>query len=495
MTYNVKNMAKKKKKDGKIFTPKETVLEMLDDTLGWSNLKYNHGIVYWPNIRKHIIDNSCGDGAFLAVIVDFYCHNVGVTTRRNKAELKKLLETYIHGIEIDPSEYEKCIANLDEVARLNGLKDVKWDIQNRDALSCHDYDGKMDFVIANPPYIRTHDLDCDLSGYTFTTEGMKDIYLAFYELGFRMLNDTGKMCYIAPSSWFSSLAGQNMRNFIIENRNLEYVEDYGHHQVFENATTYVAITRFGKEKVDAVKYVKLERTADDDGFWENTIEVPFEDMCIDGKFYFGTPEQLKRMREIVEYGKDTKRQNKMFQVKNGYATLADGIFIEGGMPWQPGGKYVIPATKASTLKWDWCIFPYDENGNLISEDELKNCAPMEYRLLMENKDKLLERATDESWYAYGRTQAIKDTFKEKWAVKSTIKNPSEPIYKSVPSGSGVYGGLYILTEHPEGLKALETQDFMNYVKMLGKYKSGGYYTFSSKELENYLNWSYGKKKD
>ena len=64
-----------------------------------------------------------------------------------------------------------------------------------------------------------------------------------------------------------------------------------------------------------------------------------------------------------------------------------------------------------------------------------------------------------------------------------------------PAGTGVYGGLYILTEHPEGLKVLETQDFMNYVKMLGKYKSGGYYTFSSKELENYLNWSYGKKKD
>jgi adenine-specific DNA-methyltransferase len=147
------------------------------------------------------------------------------------------------------------------------------------------------------------------------------------------------------------------------------------------------------------------------------------------------------------------------------------------------------------LKWNWCIFPYDDGGNLVSEDELSKNAPMEYKLLMENKVKLVERATEEPWYAYGRTQAIKDTFKEKWAVKSTIKDLSEPICKRVPAGSGVYGGLYILTEHPESLKALETQDFMNYVKMLGKYKSGGYYTFSSKELENYLNWSYGKKKD
>jgi adenine-specific DNA-methyltransferase len=353
----------------------------------------------------------------------------------------------------------------------------------------------MDFVVANPPYIRTHDLECDLTGYEFTTEGMKDIYLAFYELGFRMLNEAGRMCYITPSSWFSSLAGQKMRDYVIENRNLECVEDYGHYQLFENATTYVAITVFGKEKVDTVRYIHMDPTDDGDGFWEGSFNVPFDEMNVDGKFYFGTPNQLKQMREISEVNKNIKRGNKPFQVKNGYATLADGVFIEGDVPWAAGDKYVIPATKASTLKWDWCIFPYDDDGNLVSESELEKNAPMEYKLLLEHKDKLLERATEEPWYAYGRTQAIKDTFKEKWAVKSTIKDLSEPICKRVPPGSGVYGGLYILTEHPETLKALETQDFMNYVKLLGKYKSGGYYTFSSKELENYLNWVYGKKED
>lgn len=485
----------KKKKDGKIFTPKDTVWRMLGLVKYYSLQIRKDGTVFWPNARKHIIDNSCGDGAFLAEIVDLYCHNVGITTMRNKKEMKALLETYIHGIELDPVEHEKCIANLDHIAALNGIKDVKWDIQNRDALSCHDYDGKMDFVVANPPYIRTHDLECDITGYEFTTEGMKDIYLAFYELGFRMLNETGKMCYITPSSWFSSLAGQKMRDYIIKNRNLEYVEDYGHYQLFENATTYVAIAIFGKEKTDTVKYVHMDRTDDDDGFWEGLTYVPFNEMNVDGKFYFGTPNQLKQMKEICKAGKNVKRGDKPFQVKNGYATLADGVFIEGDVPWAAGDKYVIPATKASTLKWDWCIFPYDEDGNLVSETEFQKNAPMEYKLLLEHKDKLLERATDEPWYAYGRTQAIKDTFKEKWAVKSTIKDLSEPIYKRVPPGSGVYGGLYILTEHPEALNALETQDFMNYVKLLGKYKSGGYYTFSSKELENYLNWVYGKKED
>lgn len=488
----------KKKKDGKIFTPKETVWRMLSDVLKWDKLKYENGRVYWSNVRKHIIDNSCGDGAFLATIVDFYIHNVSVTTRRTKNEIKELLETYIHGIELDPVEYQKCIARLDEVAARDGIKGVKWDIKNCDALSCHDYDGKMDFVVANPPYIRTHDLDCDLSGYTFTTEGMKDIYLAFYELGFRMMGDEGQMCYITPSSWFTSGAAQKMRDYIIENQNLAYIEDYGHYQLFENATTYVAITRFGKDKTDIVKHVRMERTQDDDGFWQSVTYVPFDDMNICGKFYFGTSEQLKQMREIIEYGKGTKRQDKVFQVKNGFATLADDVFIPKDMqeahrvyhsvrPWN-----IIPVIKSSTGKQEWCYYPYDKNGKLMEE---KYVDEVILETLRKSKDKLDGRATAEPWYAFGRAQAINDTFKNKWTIKSIIKTRDDLKPVEAPAGTGVYGGLYILTEHPEGLKVLETQDFMNYVKMLGKYKSGGYYTFSSKELENYLNWNYGKKKD
>ena len=63
-----------------------------------------------------------------------------------------------------------------------------------------------------------------------------------------------------------------------------------------------------------------------------------------------------------------------------------------------------------------------------------------------------------------------------------------------PAGTGVYGGLYILCEDEHQLDCLKTEGFLNYVKSLRKYKSGGYYTFSSKDLENYLNW-YNYNKD
>ena len=495
----------KKKKDGKIFTPKDTVWRMLSDVLKWDKLKYENGRVYWPNVRKHIIDNSCGDGAFLAAIVDFYIHNISVTTRRTKSEIKELLETYIHGIELDPVEYQKCIARLDEVAAMDGIKGVKWDIKNCDALSCHDYDGKMDFVVANPPYIRTHDLDCDLSGYTFTTEGMKDIYLAFYELGFRMMSDEGQMCYITPSSWFTSTAGKKMRDYIVENQNLEYIEDYGHYQLFENATTYVAITRFNKEKNNEVKYVMMERTNDDDGFWEGAISVPYKDMVIDGKFYFSCKTMLDQMREITEYGNGLKKEDKAFEVKNGYATLADDVFITKNTltiqapEWDtPKREHLIRIYKSSTGKQTYCIYPY-KDGKLIDEETLKENSPKEYEWLKKHREKLEARATTEPWYAFGRTQAINDTFSEKIAVSSLVRDIYDVKLVEAGPGTGVYGGLYILPKQAKlgtmnfVTNKLQNPEFIAYVKLLGKYKSGGYYTFSSKELENYLNWKYGKE--
>ncbi|MFG6319101.1 MAG: hypothetical protein K1W33_04465 [Clostridia bacterium] len=37
------------------------------------------------------------------------------------------------------------------------------------------------------------------------------------------------------------------------------------------------------------------------------------------------------------------------------------------------------------------------------------------------------------------------------------------------------------------------EEFGEYVSLLGKYKSGGYYTFSSKDVKTYLDYKIGKK--
>ena len=58
---------KKSKKIGQVFTPEYLVNNMLDYI----------GYIGSDIIRKHIIDNSCGDGAFLKQIVTqpVLCYN------------------------------------------------------------------------------------------------------------------------------------------------------------------------------------------------------------------------------------------------------------------------------------------------------------------------------------------------------------------------------------------------------------------------------------
>ena len=56
------------------------------------------------------------------------------------------------------------------------------------------YDERMDYVVGNPPYVRVHNLTRhyeDVKRYSFAASGMTDMYLAFYELGLRMLNERG----------------------------------------------------------------------------------------------------------------------------------------------------------------------------------------------------------------------------------------------------------------------------------------------------------------
>ena len=96
---------------------------------------------------------------------------------------------------------------------------------------------------------------------------------------------------------------------------------------------------------------------------------------------------------------------------------------------------------------------------------------------------------------FGRTQALKDVSKPKYAINTIVKDLSSIKLEFVSQGCGVYSGLYILTKIDfETIKELVcSENFIEYIKLLKNYKSGGYYTFSSKDLEQYLNYKLTEK--
>lgn len=133
------------KKIGQIFTPTYLAKQIL---------KFSN---YVNVSKKHVIDNSCGDGSFLKLIVEQYI-NEFLKSSNDKNELKKELELYIHGIEIDYNAYLKCIEILNNITSDYGISNIKWDIKNEDTLFNNEYYGKMDYVIGNPPYVRIHNV-------------------------------------------------------------------------------------------------------------------------------------------------------------------------------------------------------------------------------------------------------------------------------------------------------------------------------------------------
>lgn len=470
-------MAKAVKQHGRVYTPDYLVKVILD-----------FGGYDKPNIlKKHVIDNSCGDGAFLTEIVRRYCAFF-LTQKQDLSKLKHELETYIHGIELDAVECDKCILNLNKVVEEYGISKVKWDITNADTLTVDRFNAKMDYVVGNPPYVRVHNLEESyeiVKKFKFAEGGMTDLFIVFFEIGFNMLAKGGLMCLITPSSWLGSLAGTHLRQYIYTHQNLSGVIDLEHFQPFE-ATTYTFISRFSKSKKNSqIDYYTFDGEKLKAKFQE---KLSYSDIQIGKNFYFSKKTHLSLLNNIkTTYGYP------YVSVKNGFATLADKVFI-GDFDFTEG---TIDILKASTGKWSKCIYPYDKKGKPLPLKDFMNNTEA-YNHLLSHQDKLSKSRDiedDKFWYLFGRTQALKDVSKVKYAINTLIKDKGNIKLECVPQGAGIYSGLYILTDIEfETIKQLVySEDFINYVKLLKNYKSGGYYTFASKDLEQYLNYKLSEK--
>lgn len=469
-----------KKLSGQVFTPDYLVNLILDEA-GYKGVSI---------LQKHCIDNSCGDGAFLCEIVSRYI-KAYIEVNKSTEKLPYELFTYIHGIEIDPVAYQNCLDNLKVTCESLGVECTHFDITNADTLSLSCFDGRMDYVIGNPPYVRVHNLDSSydtVKSFSFANGGMTDLYLVFFEKGFQMLKEGGQLCYIAPSSWLNSVAGGVMRDYIRRKRNLVSLIDLEHYQAF-NATTYTIISLFekGKRRQDFSYSVFNPIT-----FGKKHIEnLTFDEIDINKNFYLAQHNTLENLKQIL-----CSRLPKYVSVKNGFATLADKIFISDKFPFE---DFIIPTIKASTGKWYHAFFPYDKNGKPISKEKIfANQAVSDY--LNSHKTNLLKGTTEDVnpyWYLYGRTQALKDVANDKLSINTTIKDVNSLKINRVKAGEGLYSGLYILSNFDFDIiiSLLKTEKFINYISSLKKYKSGGYYTYNSKDLESYLNYEIQKLLD
>ncbi len=483
---------------GQVYTPDWVVIEIL-----------NLVDYYGDNIlAKKILEPSCGDGAFLKEIVKRYIKQ----GCENKLSIKKIvygLENYIHGIELDKVEYDKCIDNLNKITNeLLGLDNIKWNIHNKNTLHLYNNLKKeFDYIVGNPPYIRVHNLDVDTRKFIkekFSySEGTIDIYLCFFEMAFFMIKPDGKIGYITPNSYLHNKSYNKFRDFLKRNKAIHTLTDFKANKIFKGYSTYTAITiiEFNSNR-DSFMYNELInneiKTVNDINFNE-----------LDLKEWSFTDKKNENFIKDLDKNKNTFI-GELFDVQYGLATMRDKIFIGKIKAHEKNNKLVYfndslieldilkNCIKGSTFKGvydekDKIIFPYKKISNKyipIPEDELKYNYPHCYKYFSEKKEELLARDLDKNsiWYEYGRSQGLQSINNEK-IILSTLVNDKINFHK-VPADFLMYSGIFITKKNKfidwnviENI--LSSEEFYRFIRITGKDFSGGYKSISSKQIKNY----------
>lgn len=409
------------KLDGRIYTPDHIVKKMLD------NLGYNNSSI----LGKKILDPSCGNGRFLCEIVK------RIIEFSSKEDLLKNLRC-VFGFEINSNVARECRANLNNLIKDFDIK-IEWNVRCCNSLQ-QKYPYYFDYIVANPPYVRIQHISEEdrkflHSKFEYCKKGATDLYIAFFELALQMMKNDGKAAFITPNSYFSTQTAQIMRDDFVKNKYVSKIINYNDIQIFENASTYSAITYFDKKKHNTITYQKAITI---DTFKE--IELNLSDIQMGGFWSFSFDTSKKE---------SNTKLGDICKIQTGIATLCDSAYIMSIVEEKSDtiilkspfvGNVEIeknilkPCIKASRYKnsndpiTSYALFPYESvNGKsvIIAENDLKNNYPLAYNYLLSIKSTLDKRDNGKinpnAWYAYGRTQALDTCLGEK-IIFSPINN-------------------------------------------------------------------------
>jgi len=214
--------------------------------------------------------------------------------RLTTTERKRILQSNIYGVDIDPQavevtklslllkvlegETEESISSLLRYFKERALPDLGSNIKCGNSLIGYDYyddhknlsaeevqrinafewktefpeifeRGGFDAVIGNPPYVRQEGLG-EFKDYFRTHyqvyHGVADLYAYFVEKGVSLLRPAGFFSYIVANKWMRANYGAPLRRWL-KGQHIEEIIDFGDLPVFLKATTYPCILRISKE--------------------------------------------------------------------------------------------------------------------------------------------------------------------------------------------------------------------------------------------------------
>lgn len=406
-----------RKLNGAFFTPSYIVNYIINDIA--------------PKESDTTIDPSSGCGAFLIGLAEYYTSKYGKSVKRT-------IKENIYGADILPYNISraKLLLTIFALQKEEIVEDSDFNLYQADSLR-HKWNLTFDNVIGNPPYVKFQDLSQDnrafltnkwesISGGTF------NLYFAFFELGYKLLKQGGKLGYITPNNYFTSLAGESLRAFFTNKKCLDKIVDFNSKKVFD-VQTYTAITFLTKNMNESVSYDRIDESQSPELFLRsvNGSANAFAELK-PKKWRLLKSDEKRNIENIENMGTPLKQ---MFDICVGIATLKDDIFFVDGSRREgnyltkvgyDGKLYKIePDITRSVFKISdfksqddielnarRIIFPYKVNGSasIIQEELFREEFPYCYEYLLSVKNELLARDKGKiqfnPFYAWGRTQGL-----------------------------------------------------------------------------------------
>lgn len=384
-----------------------------------------------PKENDKNLDPSCGCGAFLIGLIDYYSQTFS-------KPIKNILRENIFGADILDYNIKRSKIILTIYALQNGenIEEGDLNLYHQDSLRT-EWKINFDNIVGNPPYVKFQDIADEnrnyLSKNCSTIDGGNfNLYFAFFELGYNLLKPNGKLGYITPNNYFTSLSGESLRKYFHQKKCLAKIIDFSHKKVFD-AQTYTAITFIDKQQNDFINYDKIKDFQAPEIFLKNiNYSKNYLDKLNVKKWRLLKTEEQENIQTIETIGSPI---GKLFDICVGIATLKDDIFFIDGskernnyyLKITENGVFEIekdivkPVYKISDFKTQEdiekntrkIIFPYsvkNKTAIAIPEDEFSEKYPRCYAYLLSEKATLLSRDKGkinfDPFYVWGRTQGL-----------------------------------------------------------------------------------------
>lgn len=223
---------------GEVFT-KRWVVEIILDLVGYTADK--------PLSTLTLVEPAIGSGSFLRPIIERLLDSL-----HGSVVPATDLMPAIKAFDIQPAHVETCRRIAVELLTAAGYSNDDADAVSEAWVRCADFlldeePVAADFVVGNPPYIRSDDIAAELQvlyrSRWSTMRGRCDIYIGFFERGLRLLKPNGKLGFICADRWMRNAYGKSLRHLVYTSYAVETVVKMHDVDAFESTVSaYPAIT-------------------------------------------------------------------------------------------------------------------------------------------------------------------------------------------------------------------------------------------------------------